>query len=105
MADIQVGTIIEAQYLERDNHWWVDEVILVTDSTDPAAEKTEVQGTLVRLVGTNQVIIRTKDNKEVTIDLVPQTVYTFDNDQPGRLVDVQLGQDMRIQYNVRDRRS
>jgi len=104
MADIQVGTIIEAQYLERDNHWWVEEVILVTDTTD-SAEGTQVQGTVVRIVGTNQVIIRTKDNKEVTIDLAPQTVYTFDNNQPGQLVDVQPGQDIRIQYNVRDRRS
>jgi translation initiation factor IF-1 len=104
MADIQVGTIVEAQYLERDNHWWVDEVILVTDNTEPTAEGTQVQGTVVRIVGTNQVIIRTTDNKEVTIDLAPQTVYTFDN-QPGQLVDVQPGQDIRIQYNTQNRRS
>jgi len=106
MADIQVGTVIEAQYLERDNHWWVDEVILVTDVTDPApaAQGTTVQGTVVRVVGTNQVIVRTSDNKEVTIELVPQTVYTFDN-QPGQLRDIQAGQDIRIQYDVRDRRS
>jgi len=104
MADIQVGTVIEAQYLERDNHWWVDEVILVTDVTDPAAQGTQVQGTVVRVVGTNQVIVRTSDNKEVTIELVPQTVYTFDN-QPGQLRDIQAGQDIRIQYDVRDRRS
>jgi hypothetical protein len=104
MADIQVGTVIEAQYLERDNHWWVDEVLLVTDVTDPAAQGTQVQGTVVRVVGTNQVIVRTNDNKEVTIELVPQTVYTFDN-QPGQLRDIQAGQDIRIQYDVRDRRS
>jgi len=104
MTDIQVGTVIEAQYLERDNHWWVDEVILVTDVTDPAAQGTQVQGTVVRVVGTNQVIVRTNDNKEVTIELVPQTVYTFDN-QPGQLRDIQAGQDIRIQYDVRDRRS
>jgi hypothetical protein len=106
MADIQVGAVIEAQYLERDNHWWVDEVVLVTDVTDPApgAQGTTVQGTVVRVVGTNQVIVRTSDNKEVTIELVPQTVYTFDN-QPGQLRDIQAGQDIRIQYDVRDRRS
>jgi preprotein translocase subunit YajC len=104
MADIQVGTVIEAQYLERDNHWWVDEVLLVTDVTDPAAQGTQVQGTVVRVVGTNQVIVRTNDNKEVTIELVPQTVYTFDN-QPAQLRDIQAGQDIRIQYDVRDRRS
>jgi len=105
MADIQVGTIIEAQYLERDNHWWVDEVILVTDVTDPAAQGTTVQGTVVRIVGTNQVIVRTSDNKEVTIELAPQTVYTLDNNQPGQLRDFQAGQNVRVQYDVRDRRS
>jgi len=105
MADIQVGTVIEAQYLERDNHWWVDEVILVTDVTDPAAQGTTVQGTVVRIVGTNQVIVRTSDNKEVTIELATQTVYTLDNNQPGQLRDFQAGQDIRVQYDVRDRRS
>lgn len=121
MADIQVGTVIEAQYLERDNHWWVDEVVVVTDVTDPAppaqgtqppatqppatqVQGTQVQGTVVRVVGTNQVIVRTNDNKEVTVELVPQTVYTFDN-QPGQLRDIQPGQDIRVQYDVRDRRS
>jgi len=105
MADIQVGTIIEAQYLERDNHWWVDEVILVTDATEPAAQGTQLQGTVVRVVGTNQVIIRTSDNKEVTIELAPQTVYTLDNNQPAQFRDVQAGQNVRVQYDVRDRRS
>jgi hypothetical protein len=105
MADIQVGTIIEAQYLERDNHWWVDEVILVTDATDPAAQGTQIQATVVRVVGTNQVKERTRDNQEVTIELVPQTVNTLDNNQPGQLRDVQAGQNVRILYDVRDRRS
>jgi len=105
MADIQVGSIIEAQYIERDNHWWVDEVTLVTDVTDPAAQGTQIQGTVVRVVGTNQVIVRTSDNKEVTIELVPQTVYTLDNNQPGQLRDFQAGQNVRVQYDVRDRRS
>jgi hypothetical protein len=114
-ADLQVGTLIETQYVERDGYMWVEEVTVVTDQTPPAvqppatqppqqqAQDTTIQGTVVRIVGTNQVIIRTSDNKEMTIDLVPQTVYTF-NDQPGRLTDFQTGQDVRIIYNVRDRR-
>jgi len=106
LVNLQVGTIIETQYLERDNHWWVEEVIVVTDNagTDQAATDTQIQGTVVRIVGQNQVIIRTKDNKEFTIDLVPQTVYTFDN-QPGQFRDIQPGQDIRVQYNTRERRS
>jgi len=108
MADLQVGAVIEAQYLERDNHWWVDEVVLVTENTgnnqQPATEGTQVQGVVVRIVGQNQVIVRTSDNKEVTIDLNPQTSYMFDN-QPGQLRDIQPGQDVRVQYNTVERRS
>jgi translation initiation factor IF-1 len=106
LANLQVGTIIETQYVERDNHWWVEEVIVVTDNApaDQAGTDTQIQGTVVRIVGQNQVIIRTKDNKEFTIDLVPQTVYTFDN-QPGQFRDIQPGQDIRVQYNTRERRS
>jgi len=106
-ADLQVGTAIEAQYLERDGHWWVDEVTVVTDTSandPPAGDGTQVQGVVVRVVGQNQVIIRTPDNKEMTIDLVPQTVYTFNN-QPGQFRDIQPGQDVRVQYNTRERRS
>jgi len=107
MADLQVGAVIEAQYLERDNHWWVDEVVIVTDNTgadQPAAEGTQVQGIVVRIVGQNQVIVRTKDNKELTIDLAPQTTYMFDN-QPGQFRDIQPGQDVRVQYNTVERRT
>lgn len=107
LANIQVGTVIETQYVERDNHWWVEEVIVVTDNAAPdqaGTDATQIQGTVVRIVGQNQVIIRTKDNKEFTVDLVPQTVYTFDN-QPGQFRDIQPGQDIRVQYNTRERRS
>lgn len=104
LAAVTVGTIIEAQYTERDSHWWVEEVTLVTDNDQPAADSTQIQGTVVRIVGQNQVVIRTKDNKEMTIDLVPQTVYSFDN-QPGQFRDIQPGQDVRVQYNTRERRT
>lgn len=111
LADIQVGTVITTQYVERDNHWWVEEVTIVTDNpganppaaNPPAVEGTQIQGTVVRIVGQNQVIIRTADGKEVTVDLVPQTTYLF-NDQPGQLRDIQPGHDVRIQYTTRDRR-
>jgi hypothetical protein len=112
-ADLQIGTLIETQYVERDGYMWVEEVTVVTEQTPPAVppatqppqqtQDTVIQGTVVRIVGTNQVVIRTSDNKEMTVDLVPQTVYTF-NDQPGRLTDFQAGQNVRISYNVRDRR-
>jgi len=107
IAELQVGTVIEAQYVERDNHWWVEEVTVVTESTganQPATDGTQVEGTVVRIVGQNQVIVRTKDNKELTIDLAPQTTYMFDN-QPGQFRDIQPGQDVRVQYNTVERRT
>jgi len=107
LTELQVGNVIETQYLERDGHWWVEEVTVVTDNAaggQPGAENTQIQGTVVRIVGQNQVIIRTNDNKEMTIELAPQTTYMFDN-QPGQLRDIQPGQDVRVQYNTVERRT
>jgi len=106
MADLQVGAIVETQYIEQGGHWWVDEVTIVTDNAVPEplpAGTAQVQGVVVRIVGQNQVVIKTADNKEIIIDLAPQTVYTFNN-QAGQFRDIQAGQDLRIQYTTRDRR-
>jgi translation initiation factor IF-1 len=106
MADLQVGAIVEAQYIEQGGHWWVDEVTIITDNAaqEPLpAGTTQVQGVVVRVIGQNQVVIKTTDNKELIVDLTPQTVYTFNN-QAGQFRDIQAGQDLRIQYTTRDRR-
>jgi len=106
MADLQVGAIVETQYIEQGGHWWVDEVTIVTDNAVPEplpAGTAQVQGVVVRIVGQNQVVIKTADNKEIIIDLAPQTVYTFNN-QAGQFRDIQAGQDVRVQYTTRDRR-
>jgi len=108
VVDVAIGAVIETDFVERDGRRWVEEVIIVPDNaglpTPPVADANEVQGVVVRVVGQNQVIIRTNDNKEVTVELAPQTVYTFNN-QPVQLSDIQAGQDLRIVYDTRDRRS
>jgi len=54
-------------------------------------------------VGQDQVIIRTADGKEVIVYVNPQTTYSF-NDKPGKFVDVQPGSEIRVDYDLRDRR-
>ncbi len=108
LTELQVNTPIETYYVDRDNQYWVEEISVVTQSTGtepaPPAEGSLVEGVVVRVVGQNQVVIRTADKKEVIIELAPQTVYLQDN-QPYKLQDIQTGQELRVQYNVRDRRS
>ena len=58
---------------------------------------------MVRIVGKDQVVIRTGDNKEVTVYVEPQTKYVI-NEQPPRFADFQPGADIRVQYVERDRR-
>jgi hypothetical protein len=104
LNDIKVGATVEVRFVERDSHAWVQELIIDDVSAGAADEPgEEVKGVIVRFVGQNQVIVKTTDNKEVTVDLVPQTVYKF-NDQPARIADFPAGADVRIMYNVRDRR-
>jgi len=102
--DIKVGAIVEVRFVERDSHTWVQELIIndvSTGNTDQPGE--EMKGVVVRVIGQNQIVVRTADNKEVIVDVVPQTVYKF-NDQPARLADFPAGSDVRVQYNVLDRR-
>jgi len=75
----------------------------------PAAQSqpapgTVVQGTVVRVVGKDQVILRTAEGKEVIVYVSPQTTYTF-NEQPGQFTDLRPGADIRVNYDVRDRRN
>jgi len=101
--DVKIGAIVEVRYVDRDSHSWVEELIVndVTADNDEPGE--EMKGVIVRVVGQNQVVIKTADNKEVIVDLNPQTVYKL-NDQPARIADFQPGADVRVIYGVRDRR-
>lgn len=106
-ADLRVGVEVNTDYIERDNKMIVETITIgPAAETDPApaAEGTLVQGTVVRVVGEDQVVVKTPQNKEVVVYVVPQTKYTFE-ERPGRFTDIRSGSDVRIQYDVRDRRN
>ena len=69
----------------------------------PANAGTTVQGTLVRVEGTDQFIVRTADGKEMILYSQPQTVYKLDN-QVVQYKEVQPGTPVTVVYDVRDRR-
>jgi len=98
--DIKVGAVVEVRYVDRDSHSWVEELIINDVTAEEAGE--EVKGVIVR-IGPAQVVVKTADNKEVTVDVNPQTTYLLNN-QPARVADFPAGAEVRVQYNVRDRR-
>jgi len=100
--DIKVGAVVEVRFVDRDSHSWVEELI-VNDVSTAEEQGEEYKGVVVRFVGQNQVIIKTADNKEVTVDITPQTTYLLNN-QPARVADFPAGAEIRVQYNLRDRR-
>jgi hypothetical protein len=54
-------------------------------------------------IGDGVVVVKTGQNREITINLDPKTRYVID-DQPARITDFRTGSDVRIEYDVRDRR-
>jgi trehalose utilization protein len=67
-------------------------------------EGTAVQGTVYKVAGENQFIIRTPDGEEVTLYAQPQTTYRFGN-VTARFADLRPGMEIRATYDTRDRRN
>jgi len=101
LQDIPVGSEVQVNYAERDNHWYVEQITV--DPTDANQDANTVQGTVVRIVGKDQVVVKTADGKEVTVYVAPQTTYRID-DQPAQMTDFQAGQNVRVTTETRDRR-
>jgi len=91
--DLKAGTTIGVDYDVRDQRNTARQVVGVT----------RVEGQVVRVVGQNQVIIRTSDGKEVTVNVSPETRYQLTT-QGGQLTDVRPGTDISVYYDVRDQR-
>lgn len=103
-ADLRVGTELNASYVVRDNKYYVNTVTVGDLDATPSVKTTKIEGTVVRVVGDDQVIVKTKGDKEVTVYVSPKTKYIFE-DRPARFTDVRQGVDVRIEYDVRDRRN
>ena len=106
-ADLRVGLEVNAAYAERDSRYIVETFTVGTAPEAqqlPAGEGTLVEGTVLRVVGEDQVIVRTPEKKEVIVYVGPQTKYLIE-DQPARFIDFRTGSEVRIYYDVRDRRN
>ena len=93
--DIRVGSNINAWYgPAANNQYYANTVdVIAADGTAtqvPAANNTFYEGQVVRVVGTDQVVLRTADGKEVTVFVNPQTTYQF-NQQPAAFTSIPAG--------------
>jgi hypothetical protein len=61
------------------------------------------EGRVMRMAG-DQVVLRTMDNKEVTVQVQPRTEYTF-NDEPATFVDLMPGSSVRVEYEMHNNQS
>lgn len=102
ITDLRIGVEVDLGYTVRDDRYYVETVTVGPAATDPA-EGTAIQGTVVRIVGEDQVVVKTTDNKEVIIYIQPQTKYLV-NDEQARFTDLRSGSIIRVQYDERDQR-
>jgi hypothetical protein len=100
-ADLRVGNEIDVAYLVQDNVNVVN-TVLVGD-LEPV-DATFVEGTVVRVVGEDQIVVRDRADKEVIVFVNPQTRFLID-ERPVRLVDFRQGANVRINVDTRDNRT
>jgi hypothetical protein len=106
--DIRVGTTINAWYgpPQNDQYYANTVHVLPADGATtqvPAANNTFYEGQVVRVVGNDQVVLRTADGKEVTVFVNPQTTYQI-NDQPAAFNQFQVGLPIRVEYSIQNDR-
>jgi hypothetical protein len=117
-TDLRVGAEINADFTVRDGRYIVTQIAVGGAPNAPAVEPApvrpaepvpatptslELKGSIVRVVGENQIVIRTANNKEITLFVEPTTKYVV-NEQPARFADFQPGADIRVEYIERERR-
>ena len=109
-SDLRVGSDIDAVYTVQGDRYIVNSVTAGPEVTAepaapaPPAEGTVVEGRVVRVLGEDQVVVRTADGREVIVYVTPQTAYSL-GDQAGRFTDLRPGTEIRVDYDVRDRRN
>jgi len=105
LTDLRVGSnvaIVAAPVLNQQV-LSADTVTLIGEEPAPPVEGTLIEGEVVRVVGEDQVIVRTAERKEVTVFVEPRTTFLL-NDQPARFTDLRAGVTINAHINVRDGR-
>lgn len=92
-SELRQGAAIGVDYNRRDDRYMAQQVYGLT----------RMEGQVVRVVGKDQVIVRTPDGKEVTVYLSPETRYQL-TPQGGTYTDLQPGSDIGVYYELRQDR-
>jgi len=105
-TDLRVGVPVTVSYITEGDRFIGNTVNIVEENVQPAVpvEGTVLEGEVVRVIGQDQVVVRTAGNKEVIVFVDPKTTYLFDN-KPGQFVDLRPGAGITINYDVRDQKN
>jgi hypothetical protein len=92
-TDLRPDTTVGVYYDTRDNRMMATRVVGLQMA----------EGEVVRVVGKDQVIIRTPDKKEITVYVSPQTIYQLNQQGAGTFTDLTPGANINVYYNNQDR--
>jgi len=106
-SDVRVGSNLGFTYTTQGDQWYADNVTFLPAPIDntapvvqqPAPNAQVIEGQIVRVIGQDQVVVRTADGKEVILYVGPQTTYTWNN-QPGQFTNLVPGAPIQANYEV-----
>jgi len=107
---LRTGSNVNFGYVMDGDRYIANNVTLV--AADQAVEEvpaqpaqgTVVEGKIVRVIGQDQVVIRTSDGKEVIVYVTPQTTYQLGTPQAATFTDLRVGTPIGVNYDARDNR-
>jgi len=98
---LRVGvTVTVTDILEDDRHF-ADSVVIIEEAVPP--QETLLEGEIVRVIGQDQVVVRTLERKEVIVFVEPRTTFLLEN-RAGKFADLRVGAPVRVNVNVQDGR-
>jgi len=108
-TNLRQGANVSISYITQGNNYMISQMtvqpVQQVQGVEPAGQATVLTGSVVRVIGNDQVVVRTSDGKEVIVHTMPQTTYTYE-DRPVQFQEViRPGSDLRIQYDTRDNRN
>jgi hypothetical protein len=93
-ADLKKGGVVGVEYNERDKKYYASNI----------QDVTLLEGQIVKVVGKDQVLVKTADGKEIVVFIDPQTRFLL-TEQGGTITDLKPGADINVYYDVRDERN
>jgi hypothetical protein len=102
-ADLNVGTVVNAAYFMDRERMVLDTITVGGTAPAAPAEGTLLQGTVVKVVGQDQIVVRTADGKEMVVFVSPQTKFQLTT-QGGAIADVTPNLPVVLNYDIIDRR-